>query len=108
MSLDLDPKVMDNAIAAVFGKSCALNLTPFQNVWTDAQGRDEPVPASGDFFSCADTNDVGAGNPWGCHVVLSLGYALTMAMALPCGRFGTWMTTWSSRPWPSSSPSAAG
>jgi len=80
-------QVMDNAMSAIFGRSCALNLTPFQNIWTNSTGSDVQVPGSTNFFSCVDTNDLTSGNPWGCHVVLTLGYVVTMAMAIPCGRW---------------------
>lgn len=80
-------QVMDTAISALFKKSCGLNITPFQNTLTDNDGVGHPVAGSTDFFSCIDTVDLDNGHPWGCHVVLSLGFVLTAAMAIPCGRW---------------------
>jgi hypothetical protein len=78
---------MDAAISVVFGKTCGMNLTPFQGVWQDMDGKDHNLAHSADFFSCVDLTQVDAGNPWGCHVVLSLGYIIVAAMAIPCGRW---------------------
>ena len=84
-------QVLDDLIATMFGKTCGLNITPFQNVWNNATGNETGinfnVVGSTDFFSCIDTNNVGTGNPWGCHVVLSLGYVLVAGMAIPCGLY---------------------
>jgi amino acid permease len=80
-------QVMDAAIARVFGATCGLNLTPFQGVWEDNNLHKHNLPHSADFFSCADLGDVGQGNPWGCHIVLSAGYLLVAMMAIPCGRW---------------------
>jgi hypothetical protein len=33
-------------------------------------------PESTEFFSCLDVNNMN-GNPWGCHVVATLGFAVT-------------------------------
>jgi len=78
-------QIMDNALAAVFGKSCGLNVSPFQNTWTNSNGTGIPLDGSTDVFSCFDTSDVSNGNAWGCHVILSLGFIVTAAMAIPCG-----------------------
>ena len=75
-------QVMDVAISAIFGKTCALNLTPYQNVLSG-----HVVSGSAKFLSCIDTSNLSSGNGWGCHVVLSLGFVLTGAMAIPCGRW---------------------
>lgn len=80
-------QVMDNAISAIFGKSCALNLTPFGNTWTTDDGEQLHVDGSDDFFSCFNTSDLSQGNAWGCHVVLTLGFIVTAGMAIPCGRW---------------------
>lgn len=80
-------QVMDNAIAAIFGSSCALNLSPFQNTWTNSSGTDFPLSSSTDFLSCIDTNNTDMGNAWGCHVVLTLGFLLTAGMAIPAGMY---------------------
>jgi len=80
-------QVMDNALSAMFGSSCALNFTPYQNIWTDGNGKDHPVAMSDSFLSCFDTMSLDAGNAWGCHVVLTAGFVLTAAMAIPCGRW---------------------
>lgn len=80
-------QVMDAAIAAIFGKSCGLNLTPFQSVWRDAGAAPHNLAHSTDFFSCIDLNNIDEGNAWGCHVVFSAGYLIVMAMAVPCGRW---------------------
>ena len=79
-------QVMDVAISALFGKTCALNLTPFPI--TDPSNHSAPtVAGSNSFFSCFNTADLSGGNAWGCHVVLTLGFALTATMAIPCGRW---------------------
>lgn len=80
-------QVMDSAISMVFGTTCGLNLTPFQGVWTDGGGASHNVAGSTDVFSCVDMSNIDTGNPWGCHVVISAGYLLVMAMAVPCGRW---------------------
>lgn len=79
-------QVMDNAISAIFGQSCGFNLTPFGIDSTD--GNSTLLSASTDFWSCLDTNDVtGSGNGWGCHVILSMGYIVALAITLPMGYF---------------------
>merc|ERR1711871_713808 len=77
-------QVMDVAISAIFGKSCGLNLTPFQNEWT-ADNITTPIGSSTEFFSCFDTTDLSEGHAWGCHIILTFGFILTAAMAIPCG-----------------------
>jgi len=78
---------MDVFISAIFGNSCGLNLSPFQSVWTDDSGKGHPLKASTEVFSCIDPSDLSAGNPWGCHVVITFGYLITAAFAIPCGYF---------------------
>ena len=73
-------QVMDNLISAIFGKSYALNLSPFANRWEGAT-----INGSTDVLSAFDTNDLAEGNAWGCHVVVTLGYLVTLCMAVPCG-----------------------
>ena len=73
-------QVMDNLISAIFGKSYAINLSPFANYWEGAT-----INGSTDVFSAFDTNDLADGNAWGCHVVVTLGYVVTLCMAVPCG-----------------------
>jgi len=80
-------QVMDNLISVIFGKTCALNLSPFQSIWTDPAGMNHNVAGSTDIFSCINTNHLDAGNAWGCHVVLTAGFLVTAAMAIPCGRW---------------------
>lgn len=75
-------KVMDNALTALFGQSCALNLTPFANL---ANGT--VVDGSTLAWSCMDTISPAAGSAWGCHVVISGGFLLAAAFALPMGYF---------------------
>jgi len=89
ISIIQSAQVMDNLIAAIFGKSCAINITPFANKVAGAgvNGTDFFLTGSTDFFSCIDTSDVSNGNAWGCHVVLTFGFILTAAMAIPCGRW---------------------
>lgn len=38
-------------------------------------------------WSCIDTNDNSAGNPWGCHIIISLGYLVALAITVPMGYF---------------------
>lgn len=66
-------QVMDVAISALFGKSCAINLSPFANTWPNATGQPQTIEGSTEVLSCFDTVDLSGGNAWGCHVVLSLG-----------------------------------
>lgn len=76
-------QVMDVFISAVAGKTCGLNLTPFANILVGSTA----IAGSDSFASCVDAADLSNGNAWGCHVVLSVGFALTAAMAIPCGRW---------------------
>jgi len=78
-------QVMDNLLSTIFGHTCGMNITPFQNVWTNATGAAFDVAASTEFFACIDTNDIAVGNPWGCHIVLTLGFIVVASMAIPCG-----------------------
>ena len=80
-------QVMDNAISAIFGSSCALNLTPFRNYLADNSGARTFVPGSDVAWSCIDTSTLDGGNGWGCHIVVTVGYVLTAGMAIPCGLF---------------------
>jgi len=80
-------QVMDNLLATIFGKTCGMNLTPFQNVWKNDTGTAFDVAHSTTFFACIDTNNLSGGNAWGCHIVLTLGYVLVASMAIPCGVF---------------------
>mmetsp|Transcript_176076 Transcript_176076/g.559408 ORF Transcript_176076/g.559408 Transcript_176076/m.559408 type:complete len:459 (-) Transcript_176076:104-1480(-) len=84
VSIIQSAQVTDTAIAAIFVKSCSLNLTPFKNFWTDDNGQEHYVNHSDNFFSCFDVNDRSQGNAWGCHVVISVGYVLVLLMAVPC------------------------
>ena len=84
ISVILSAQVMDVLISALFGKSCGLNLTPFA-LYNNATSSGAPIPGSDRVFSCIDSADLSHGNGWGCHIVLSLGYVLTAAMAIPCG-----------------------
>ena len=77
-------QVMDVAISALFGRTCGLNLTPFPNVLNSTVGT---IEGSDRFLSCINTADLTDGNGWGCHVVVTLGFVLTAAMAIPCGRW---------------------
>jgi len=85
-------QVMDNTIAAIFTKTCGFNLSPFaisavnsSNV-SDLVG-DGVFASSLEFVSCIDSNDVSNGNPWGCHVVLSAGFVVALAITVPMGIF---------------------
>jgi len=80
-------QVMDAFISKIFGATCGFNLTPFQSVWTDADSHAHNLAHSTEFLSCVNLADVDTGNPWGCHIVLSAGYLLVAAMAIPCGRW---------------------
>ena len=82
ISVIMSAEVMDVLIAALFSKSCGLNLTPFALHFGLNQ---TVVDGSTSFLSCIDSADLSNGNGWGCHVVLSLGYIVTAAMAIPCG-----------------------
>lgn len=88
IAIIMSTQVLDNFVSAIFGQSCALNLTPFGNLWFDPHASHLiTVPGSRDIFSCVNTKDLNAGNPWGCHVVISFGFILTTAMALPSSRW---------------------
>ncbi|EDQ86967.1 uncharacterized protein MONBRDRAFT_27795 [Monosiga brevicollis MX1] len=76
-------QVMDNAISAIFHKSCGLNLSPFPVHFANAS-----LPAATEFWSCIDTNHVDVdGNAWGCHVVLTAGYLFALLLTVPMGYF---------------------
>jgi hypothetical protein len=79
-------QVMDNLISVIFGTSLGLNLTPFQGRF-EQNGKTSDIPGSTDFLSFFNTNALDNGNAWGCHVVLSAGFLITAAMAIPCGRW---------------------
>merc|ERR1712072_53826 len=80
-------QVMDNLFSELTTKTCGIDFTPFQNTLTN-DGLAADVSGSTDFFSCVDTQNTDVhGHPWGCHVVLSLGFVLTAAMAIPCGMY---------------------
>jgi len=87
ISVVLSAQVVDNAISAVFGQSCAINFTPFENVLTLRSGETRFVPGSTDFLSCVDTTALDGGSAWGCHIVLTAGFVIAAALALPCGRW---------------------
>eukprot|EP00051_Salpingoeca_urceolata_P006736 m.89093 g.89093 ORF g.89093 m.89093 type:complete len:562 (+) comp14964_c0_seq2:148-1833(+) len=74
-------QVMDGAIAAIAGKSCALNVSPFA-----IHVGNHTLPESTDVWSCIDVNNVDV-NPWGCHIMLSIGFVLAAAITLPMGYF---------------------
>jgi len=97
-------QVMDGLVAELFGKSCGINITPFETTWTHETWTNgtftngtwtngtwtsvaTPLAGSSDFFSCVDVSDVSQGNAWGCHVVLTLGFVMTAAMAIPAGHW---------------------
>eukprot|EP00730_Choanoeca_flexa_P018280 TRINITY_DN8881_c0_g1_i4.p1 TRINITY_DN8881_c0_g1~~TRINITY_DN8881_c0_g1_i4.p1 ORF type:complete len:575 (+),score=100.50 TRINITY_DN8881_c0_g1_i4:157-1881(+) len=75
-------QVMDNAISAMFGHSCGLNISPFA-LSTNGTTLDQATQA----WSCIDTNDVSNGNAWGCHVILTMGYLVALVLTLPMGYF---------------------
>ncbi len=79
-------QVMDQAIAAMFKKSCGLNISPFKTFTNSSH--DDIVPKSNDVWSCIDEDELlGNLNPWGCHLMLSAGFLLTLVMAVPAGYF---------------------
>ena len=86
-----DYAVTDRPHHIVVCSACAgLNLTPFTNHILEGNATSPvAVPGSADFFSCVDTSHLtqGGGNGWGCHVVITLGFVVTAAMAIPCGRW---------------------
>eukprot|EP01052_Picozoa_sp_SAG31_P007967 SAG31_NODE_391_length_16344_cov_15.753339_9_plen_664_part_00 len=73
-------QVMDQTIAQFFGKSCGLNLTPFALQRLD----DTSLPESSQFWSCANVNEFPP-DPWGCHVIITAGFVVVLAMAIPMG-----------------------
>ena len=73
---------MDNAISAIWGHSCAMNLSPFA-----LHVNGTLVDGSTSFWTCQDTNNIGLGNPWGCHLVLSMGFLVALAITVPMGYF---------------------
>jgi len=87
VSIIQSAQILDNLLSVLFGKTCGLNLTPFQSIWNDSAGAPHNVAGSSDFFSCINTNSLDYGNAWGCHIVLSAGLVLTAALAIPCGRW---------------------
>eukprot|EP00045_Choanoeca_perplexa_P005989 m.50187 g.50187 ORF g.50187 m.50187 type:complete len:387 (-) comp13400_c0_seq1:487-1647(-) len=75
-------QVMDNAISAIFGHSCGVNISPFALHFNGTS-----LPQAEDIWSCIDTNDVSHGNAWGCHIVLTMGYLVALVLTLPMGYF---------------------
>jgi hypothetical protein len=92
-------QVMDNAIAAIWGNTCAFDLSPFSVDSVDAGGSGSGnaglvvLPQSTEFWSCINTGGapnfvtVGGGNPWGSHVVVTMGFIVTFLITLPMGYF---------------------
>ena len=101
-------QVLDKAISAIGGKSCAFNLTPFGLMDQTGTGNStvglydadfgpafeygssnssQLLPASVDFWSCVDIQDLNNDNGWGCHVVLTLGFILAALITVPMGYF---------------------
>eukprot|EP01052_Picozoa_sp_SAG31_P063627 SAG31_NODE_22546_length_523_cov_0.853774_1_plen_121_part_10 len=88
-------QVMDNAIAAIWGDTCAVDLTPFAIDSTGAadssgsasNSTGQVLPESTAFWSCINTGNLGEGNPWGCHVVITLGFIVTFLITVPMGYF---------------------
>lgn len=93
-------QVMDNAIAAIWGNTCAFDITPFTIDATGDGGSGSAgvgftgaLPQSTEFWSCIDTGGapqfvtVGQGDPWGCHVVVTMGFIVTFLITLPMGYF---------------------
>eukprot|EP00049_Salpingoeca_infusionum_P013279 m.247901 g.247901 ORF g.247901 m.247901 type:complete len:614 (-) comp15402_c1_seq1:776-2617(-) len=76
-------QVMDNAISAIFGHSCGVNISPFALEY----GNSTVMPESIAGWSCIDTNHVASGNPWGCHLILSMGFLVALLITLPMGYF---------------------
>lgn len=82
ISIIQSAQVMDNLITAIFGQSCALNLSPFANSFNGTA-----IAASEEFWSCMDTQNPVGGSAWGCHVVLSMGFLAALILTLPMGYF---------------------
>ena len=75
-------QVMDQAISAIWGESCGLNLTPFS-----LSNQHGPLNASTDIWSCMDANSLSDGNAWGCHCVISIGFVICIFITIPIGRW---------------------
>ncbi|EGD79867.1 hypothetical protein PTSG_10151 [Salpingoeca rosetta] len=75
-------QVMDNAISAIFGHSCGVNVSPFA---LEINGTRLHESVKG--WSCIDTNDIESGNAWGCHLIVSMGFLVALAIAIPMGYF---------------------
>lgn len=81
-------QVMDQAIAAIFKKSCGVNLSPFKTYYNDGNQSHIEVPHSTDIWTCVDQDTLGGdNNPWGCHLLISAGFLVTLIMAVPAGYF---------------------
>ena len=72
-----------------------IDITPFAIDGT-AEGSSSfnaTLPESTAFWSCINTGGApnfvasGTGNPWGCHVIVSLGFLVTLCITLPMGYF---------------------
>eukprot|EP01059_Diplonema_ambulator_P033154 TRINITY_DN6806_c0_g1_i1.p1 TRINITY_DN6806_c0_g1~~TRINITY_DN6806_c0_g1_i1.p1 ORF type:complete len:571 (+),score=130.81 TRINITY_DN6806_c0_g1_i1:51-1715(+) len=92
ISIIQSAQVMDNAISAIFGKSCGFNITPFSLTYDGSQSIDGqsspmayPLPEATKFWSCIDTNNLNDGNAWGCHCIISLGFLVSLVSTLPMG-----------------------
>eukprot|EP01060_Flectonema_neradi_P026535 TRINITY_DN3555_c0_g1_i1.p1 TRINITY_DN3555_c0_g1~~TRINITY_DN3555_c0_g1_i1.p1 ORF type:complete len:472 (+),score=70.18 TRINITY_DN3555_c0_g1_i1:339-1754(+) len=77
-------QVMDQAISAIWGKSCGFNLTPFSLSGETYNGT---MPESTHFWTCIDANDTGDGNAWGCHCIISVGFIICILITIPIGRW---------------------
>eukprot|EP00040_Diaphanoeca_grandis_P030813 m.182974 g.182974 ORF g.182974 m.182974 type:complete len:581 (+) comp32140_c0_seq2:152-1894(+) len=78
-------QVMDRALAEVAGQSCGINISPF----TYYSENHTAIEGGTSIWNCVDTEQLSAimPNPWGCHLIVSAGYLITLGMAIPAGIF---------------------
>eukprot|EP00056_Hartaetosiga_gracilis_P022065 m.28030 g.28030 ORF g.28030 m.28030 type:complete len:612 (-) comp9419_c0_seq1:127-1962(-) len=81
-------QVMDAAISVIFGKSCGFNISPFAVApLSNSTFNSTVLSGSTEFWSCIDVANVLAGNAWGCHIIITMGFLVCILIALPMGYF---------------------
>ncbi len=121
LSIIQSASALDQAVDHMFGKTCAINLTPFAidsitppnstvcsnstiifknstvpnstvykniTVCSNSNVTQAVLPMSRQFAACYDINGyTDDGNPFGCHVVLSIGFVISLLLVIPMGYF---------------------
>jgi len=77
-------KAMDKALAQIAGRSCGFDLSPYSYI-----DNNTAIAGGKQFWNCISSDQLSTAepNPWGCHVIVSAGYLITLAMAIPVSIF---------------------